>query len=314
MIEVEQLTKYYGVLPAIFDLSFTVSHGEVVGFLGPNGAGKTTTLKILTCFLPPTSGRARINGWDVSQDSLKVRELVGYLPESVPLYAEMTVDRFLSFAAQAKGVDSRKITSSIDKVTNDCGLEKVRGRLIGHLSKGFKQRVGLAQALLNNPPVLILDEPTIGLDPAQVVEIRELIRSLGQERTIMLSTHILPEVSQVCQRVIIINRGRIVATDSVSNLTAQIQTSRKIHLTVQGPEGEVLKTFKALPGALKVEDRSEAGPGRYAVEMDKDHDIRADLARSVIEKGWGLLEMHSQELSLEEVFVQLVTEEAGEQV
>ncbi|MBA4393173.1 MAG: MFS transporter [Desulfobacca sp.] len=312
MIEVEQLTKHYGLLPAISDLSFTVNQGEVVGFLGPNGAGKTTTLKILTCFLPPTSGRARVNGWDVYQDSLKVRELVGYLPESVPLYTEMTVDRFLSFAAQAKGVDSRKIKITVDKVTDDCGLEKVRGRIIGHLSKGFKQRVGLAQALLNNPPVLILDEPTIGLDPAQVVEIRELIRSLGQERTIMLSTHILPEVSQVCQKVIIINRGRIVATDSVANLTAQLQTSRKILLTVQGPEEEVLTTIRALPGVLKVEGRAD-GLGRYEIEMDKDHDIRAVLARSVIEKGWGLLEMHSQELSLEEVFVQLVTEESGEQ-
>ncbi len=189
MIEVEQLTKYYGLLPAISDLSFTVSQGEVVGFLGPNGAGKTTTLKILTCFLPPSSGQARVNGLDVYQDSLKVRGLVGYLPESVPLYLEMTVDRFLSFAAQAKGVDPRRIKPAIDKVTDDCGLEKVRGRIIGHLSKGFKQRVGLAQALLNSPPVLILDEPTIGLDPAQVVEIRQLIRSLGQERTILLSTH-----------------------------------------------------------------------------------------------------------------------------
>ncbi|MFH0786395.1 MAG: ATP-binding cassette domain-containing protein [Pseudomonadota bacterium] len=312
MIEVEQLTKYYGLLPAISDLSFTVSQGEVVGFLGPNGAGKTTTLKILTCFLPPSSGQARVNGLDVYQDSLKVRGLVGYLPESVPLYLEMTVDRFLSFAAQAKGVEPRRTKPAIDKVTDDCGLEKVRGRIIGHLSKGFKQRVGLAQALLNNPPVLILDEPTIGLDPAQVVEIRQLIRSLGQERTILLSTHILPEVSQVCQKVIIINRGRIVATDTVSNLTAQFQTSQKIHLTVQGPEEEVLKTLSALPGVLKAVERAD-GPGRYEVEMDRDHDIRAALARTVIEKGWGLLEMHGQELSLEEVFVQLVTEEVGEQ-
>jgi ABC-2 type transport system ATP-binding protein len=311
MIEVEQLSKTYGLLPAISDLSFTVNQGEVVGFLGPNGAGKTTTLKILTCFLPPTSGRARINGWDVSEDSLKVRGLVGYLPENVPLYSEMTVDRFLSFAAQAKGVDSRNIKTAVDKVSDDCGLEKVRGRIIGHLSKGFKQRVGLAQALLNNPPVLILDEPTIGLDPTQVVEIRELIRSLGQERTIILSTHILPEVSQVCQKVIIINRGRIVARDSVSSLTAQLQTSRKIRLTVQGPEEEVLQTLTLLPGVLQVERQAD-GPGRYELKMDKDEDIRADLARSIVEKGWGLLEMVSQELSLEEVFVQLVTEEAGD--
>ncbi len=314
MIEVEQLTKYYGFLPAISDLSFSIGQGEVVGFLGPNGAGKTTTLKILTCFLPPTSGKARINGLDVYRNSLKVREQVGYLPESVPLYTEMTVERFLSFAAQAKGIGTREIRTSINKTLDDCGLEKVRGRIIGHLSKGFKQRVGLAQALLNNPPVLILDEPTIGLDPAQVVEIRALIRSLGQERTIILSSHILPEVSQICQRVIIINRGRIVAIDTVSNLTSQIQTSRKIHLTIQGPREEILKALRVQSGVLKAEDTSDESPGKYLVEMDKEQDIRADLARSVIEKGWGLLEMRSQELSLEEVFVQIVTEEPGGQV
>jgi ABC-2 type transport system ATP-binding protein len=311
MIEVEGLTKYYGYLPAISDLFFTIGQGEVVGFLGPNGAGKTTTLKILTCYLPPTSGQARVNGLDVYQDSLKVREQVGYLPESVPLYTEMTVERFLSFAAKAKGVESRQIKASVNKALNDCGLENVRGRIIGHLSKGFKQRVGLAQALLNNPPVLILDEPTIGLDPTQVVEIRQMIRSLGQERTIILSTHILPEVSQVCQKVIIINRGRIVAIDTVSNLKAQIQTSRRVHLTIQGPEEEVFKALTARPGILKAE-RQDDGPGMFVVEMDKDRDIRADLARSIIEQGWGLLEMRSQELSLEEVFVQLVTEETGE--
>ena len=311
MIEVEGLTKYYGFLPAISDLSFTIGRGEVVGFLGPNGAGKTTTLKILTCYLPPTSGQARVNGFDVYRDSLRVREQVGYLPENVPLYTEMTVERFLSFAAQAKGIGSRQIKTSIDKALNDCGLEKVRGRIIGHLSKGFKQRVGLAQALLNNPPVLILDEPTIGLDPTQVVEIRQMIRSLGQERTIILSTHILPEVSQICQKVIIINRGRVVAIDTVPNLTAQLQTSRRIHLTVQGPQDEVLKALAVRPGVLKAEGPDD-GQGRYVVEMDKDQDIRADLARSIIEKGWGLLEMHSQELSLEEVFVQLITEEPGD--
>jgi ABC-2 type transport system ATP-binding protein len=314
MIEVEQLTKYYGFLPAISDLSFSIGQGEVVGFLGPNGAGKTTTLKILTCFLPPTSGQARINGLDVYRNSLKVREQVGYLPESVPLYSEMTVERFLSFAAQAKGMGAREIKTSINKTLDDCGLQKVRGRIIGHLSKGFKQRVGLAQALLNNPPVLILDEPTIGLDPAQVVEIRELIRSLGQERTIILSSHILPEVSQICQRVIIINRGRIVAIDTVSNLTAQIQTSRKIHLTIQGPREDILKVLMLQPGVLKADENSDEGPEGYLVEMDKDKDIRADLARLIIEKGWGLLEMRSQELSLEEVFVQIVTEEPGGQV
>jgi ABC-2 type transport system ATP-binding protein len=311
MIEVENLTKYYGFLPAVSDLTFSVGQGEVVGFLGPNGAGKTTTLKMLTCFLPPTSGTARVNGWDVSRDPLKVREQLGYLPENVPLYQEMTVERFLAFAAQAKGVGKGEIKSAVGRVVEDCGLEQVQKRIIGHLSKGYKQRVGLAQALLKDPPVLILDEPTIGLDPTQVVEIRDLIRTLGRERTIILSSHILPEVSQTCQRVIIINKGRIVAMDTVSNLTTQLQTSRKIHLIVDGPPEEVLKTLSGHQGVLEAVPQPGEGPGRFLVEMDKEKDIRPDLARTLVEKGWGLLELKSQELSLEEVFMQLVTEEEG---
>jgi ABC-2 type transport system ATP-binding protein len=310
MIEVDQLTKYYGFLPAISDLSFSISQGEVVGFLGPNGAGKTTTLKILTCFLPPTSGQARVNGLDVHKDSLKVRSQVGYLPENNPLYMEMTVKAFLAFAAQAKGMAPREVGPAVDKVAEECGLESVRGRIIGHLSKGFKQRVGLAQALLNDPPVLILDEPTIGLDPAQVIEIRQLIKSLGQERTILISTHILPEVSQICQRVIILNRGKIVATDTVSNLTAQLQTARVIHLAIQGPEEDVLRVITAQPGILRAEIM-EPGSGKFVVEMNKDQDVRSQLAKIVVDQGWGLLEMAGRELSLEEIFVQLVTEEPG---
>ncbi|MEW6184652.1 MAG: ATP-binding cassette domain-containing protein, partial [Thermodesulfobacteriota bacterium] len=301
MIEVENLTKYYGFLPAVSDLSFSIGQGEVVGFLGPNGAGKTTTLKILTCFLPPTSGKARVNGWDISRNSLQVRQQIGYLPESVPLYTEMTVDRFLSFAAQAKGIGNREIKRALNNVLEDCGLLEVRTRIIGHLSKGYRQRVGLAQALLNNPPVLILDEPTIGLDPAQVVEIRDLIRTLGQERTIILSSHILPEVSQTCQRVIIVNKGRIVAVDTVSNLTSQIQTSRKLYLTIQGPAEEIVSTLRRQEGVLGAVAEAGDRPDRYLLEMEKERDIRAELARTIVEKGWGLLELKSQELSLEEV-------------
>lgn len=312
MIEVQNLTKYYGFLPAVADLTFSVGQGEVVGFLGPNGAGKTTTLKMLTCFLPPTSGTARVNGWDVSRDSFKVREQLGYLPENVPLYHEMTVERFLTFAAQAKGVEKREIKGAVGRVVEECGLKQVQKRIIGHLSKGYKQRVGLAQALLHNPPVLILDEPTIGLDPTQVVEIRDLIRTLGRERTIILSSHILPEVSQTCQRVIIINKGRIVAVDTVANLTSQLQTSRKIFLTVAAPPEEVLLTLRGQNGVLKAEQQPGEGPARFIVEMDKDKDIRPDLARTLVGKGWDLLELKSQELSLEEVFMQLVTEEEGE--
>jgi len=307
MIEVEHLTKFYGLVPAISDLSFQVGQGEVVGFLGPNGAGKTTTMKILTCFLPPTSGQARIDGLDISRDSLEVRQKIGYLPENNPLYSEMTVEGFLSFAAQAKGIPSRAAKTAAAKVDEDCGLGPVRGRIIGHLSKGFRQRVGLAQALLNDPPVLILDEPTIGLDPAQVIEIRQLIKSLGRERTILLSSHILPEISQVCQKVIILNQGRIVATDTVSNLTAQLQNSRKIKLIVRGPREAILPTLAAINGILRIEPQDDEGA--YELEMQKELDVRADISRAVVQQGWDLLEMRSQELSLEEVFVQLVTEE-----
>ena len=257
MIEVEHLTKFYGLVPAVSDLSFQVGQGEVVGFLGPNGAGKTTTMKILTCFLPPTSGQARIDGLDISRDSLGVRQKIGYLPENNPLYSEMTVEGFLSFAAQAKGVPSRDAKTAAAKVAEDCGLGTVRGRIIGHLSKGFRQRVGLAQALLNDPPVLILDEPTIGLDPAQVIEIRQLIKSLGRERTILLSSHILPEISQVCQKVIILNQGRIVATDTVSSLTTQLQSSRKIKLILPRPAGG----HPAHPGGHK-RDSADRTQGR----------------------------------------------------
>ena len=307
MIEVEHLTKFYGLVPAISDLSFQVGQGEVVGFLGPNGAGKTTTMKILTCFLPPTSGQARIDGLDISRDSLEVRQKIGYLPENNPLYSEMTVEGFLSFVAQAKGLSSRSVKTAAGKVAEDCGLGSVRGRIIGHLSKGFRQRVGLAQALLNDPPVLILDEPTIGLDPAQVIEIRQLIKSLGRERTILLSSHILPEISQVCQKVIILNQGRIVATDTVSNLTAQLQSSRKIKLTIRGPREAILPTLAAINGIIRIEPQDDEGA--YELEMQKELDVRADISRAVVQQGWDLLEMRSQELSLEEVFVQLVTEE-----
>ncbi|MBI5584647.1 MAG: ATP-binding cassette domain-containing protein [Deltaproteobacteria bacterium] len=310
MIEVEHLTKFYGPVPAIADLSFRIGQGEIVGFLGPNGAGKTTTMKVLTGFLPPTSGSARVDGLDISRQALQVKGKIGYLPENNPLSTEMTVESFLYFAAQAKGLPRAAAETAVSKAVADCTLEAVKGRIIGHLSKGFRQRVGLAQALLNNPPVLILDEPTIGLDPAQVVEIRQLIQSLGQERTILLSSHILPEVSQVCQKVIILNQGRIVATDTVAGLTAQLQNSRKVQLLVRGPGEEILKTLAAQSGVI----RAEAGTaeGEYRVELEKDREVRADLSRAIVRQGWDLLELRSQELSLEEIFVQLVTEEAPE--
>jgi ABC-2 type transport system ATP-binding protein len=264
-------------------------------------------MKVLTGFLPPTSGSARVDGLDISQNALQVKERIGYLPENNPLYTEMTVEAFLSFAARAKGLAKGAAAAAVFATVADCGLEAVRGRIIGHLSKGFRQRVGLAQALLNNPPVLILDEPTIGLDPAQVVEIRQLIQSLGRERTILLSSHILPEVSQVCQKVIILNQGRIVATDTVAGLTAQLQNSRKVRLTVRGPREEILRALAAQAGVIRVE--AGGAEEEYRVELEKDREVRADLSRTIVRQGWDLLELVSQELSLEEIFVQLVTEE-----
>ncbi|NLI80621.1 MAG: ATP-binding cassette domain-containing protein [Deltaproteobacteria bacterium] len=311
MIEAEGLTKYYGSVSAIRDVTFQVGKGEVVGFLGPNGAGKTTTIRILTCFMPPTAGSARINGKDCFDQSLDVRRMVGYLPENVPLYGDLPVKRFLRFAAGAKGVEAGRIESEIRRVVGVCGLDKVAHRIIGHLSKGFRQRVGLAQALLNNPPVLILDEPTIGLDPTQIIEIRRVIQELGENHTILLSSHILPEVAQICQRVMIINKGEVVATDSPSNLTHQLQKHSQIRLLVKGDVSELVPSLERMDGVQKVlhETGSE---DRLCVETDRSRDLRPEIARMVVELGVDLLEMKSVDLSLEEIFMQVVTEENNE--
>jgi ABC-2 type transport system ATP-binding protein len=306
MIEVQDLTKYYGPTLAISNLNFEVAQGEIVGFLGPNGAGKTTTLKILSGFLSPSAGTARINGRDCVTASLAVRQSLGYLPETVPLYTDLTVNRFLKFAAQAKGVEAKKESGEVERVESACGLEEVRHTLIASLSKGFRQRVGLAQALLNNPPVLILDEPTIGLDPSQIVEIRQLIKDLAGAHTVILSSHILPEVSQLCQRVIIINRGQIVAGDTPENLSRQLGHGSRVRLTVRGPEGEVAAALQKIP---QVQAVAGEGNGSYLVVAANDLDIRPQLARLVVERGWELLELKAQEFTLEEVFLNLVTEE-----
>ena len=252
MIEARGLTKFYGPIGAIRNVSFQIDKGEVVGFLGPNGAGKSTTLRILTCYMPPSSGMARVEGLDVIENSLQIRQKIGYLPESVPLYKDLTVRRFLRFAASSKGVEAKRINAELSRVISACGLEKNADRIIGNLSKGFRQRVGLAQALLNNPSVLILDEPTIGLDPAHIIEIRRLIQDLRGDRTILLSSHILPEVAQLCQRVIIINKGEIVATDSPANLTSQLQKTIKIVLEVSGPIHEFAQAIENMTGVEKV--------------------------------------------------------------
>jgi ABC-2 type transport system ATP-binding protein len=306
MIEVQELTKYFGHTLAVSRLNFEVAPGEIVGFLGPNGAGKTTTLKILAGFLSPSAGTARINGYDCVTDSLEVRRSLGYLPESVSLYTDLTVTQFLRFAAQAKGVEAREEKKELERVVDACGLEEVRQAPIGVLSKGFRQRLGLAQALLKEPPVLILDEPTIGLDPSQIVEIRSLIKDLAGDHTVILSTHILPEVSQLCGRVIIINRGQIVASDTPENLSRQMGHGSRIALVVKGPEDKVAAALKAVPGVAGVAGQ---GQGRFLVTGGDGADLRPQLARQVVDQGWELLELKAQEFTLEDVFLNLVTEE-----
>ena len=309
MIEVERLTKLYGPVPALREVSFRVEQGELVGFLGPNGAGKTTMLRILTCFIPPTSGLARVAGLDCREHPLEVRAKIGYLPETISLYADMTVRRFLAFAASAKGVPRSGHRHEVERVIERCSIEEVEGRIIGHLSKGYRQRLGIAQALINNPPILILDEPTIGLDPAQIVEIRTLIKELAGERTIILSSHILPEVSQICQRILVINRGQIVATDTPANLTSQLRRTLQIGLQIEGPDGEIREELAAVKGVLRVQPGD--GPISYLVETDRHKDLRPELARRVVARGWQLRELRTQEVSLEEIFMELVTEEGA---
>ncbi len=308
MIEAEGLTKFYGPIAAIKDVSFQVKKGEIVGFLGPNGAGKSTTIRILTCYMPPTSGTARVDGLDCMERSLEIRKKIGYLPENVPLYRDSTVRRFLRFAASAKGISGGKIEKEVRRVVGMCGLEKEVNRIISHLSKGYRQRVGLAQALISDPPVLVLDEPTIGLDPTQIIEIRHLVQELGHNRTILLSSHILPEVAQICGRVLIISKGEIVATDSPKNLTSQLQKTTRIMLEVSSPAIEIAPAIEKIRGVQRVEADAE-GSGKFIIEADPSSDVRPDIARMVVEKGAGLLELRAVQLSLEEIFMQLVTRE-----
>ena len=311
MIEVDHLCKYYGPVAAIQNLSFRVEPGEILGFLGPNGAGKTTTMRILTGYMPASSGRVTVAGYDVFSQALEVRRRVGYLPENVPLYKEMTVSSYLHFVAEVKGVARRDRRRQVGDVMERCGVREMERRMIGHLSKGYRQRVGLAQALLNDPPVLVLDEPTVGLDPRQIIDIRQTIKNLRQNHTVILSTHILPEVSMTCDRVVIINGGQVVAIDTPEHLTERTQPYRSIHLEVQAPEEAVLAHLQALRGVLTVAKNGANPDGAtvYTLTTDKERDMRAEVAQAVVQQGWPLLELRAVRLSLEEVFVQLVTEE-----
>jgi len=305
MIEVENLTRYYGPTRAVHNISFHVDKGEIVGFLGPNGAGKTTTMRMLTSFLPPTEGTARLAGFDVFHNSLEVRRRIGYMPETVPLYPEMTVRAYLDYMGALHQLPGRKL--AVDRVLEACGIGDHAGSTIGKLSKGYRQRVGLAQAILHEPEVLILDEPTIGLDPRQVSDARALIQEIGREHTVILSSHVLPEVSQTCNRVLIINKGEIVAQGTPEELTAQLQGAELVLVRVAGAGPEVTSVLERVDGVIGVEP---AGEGAYQVSCIQGNDRRAELARAVVEQGWGLLELASVGMSLEDIFLELTTEEA----
>jgi ABC-2 type transport system ATP-binding protein len=315
VIEVDHLSKRYGSVKAIEDVSFTVEKGEILGFLGPNGAGKTTTMRILTCFLPATDGTARVAGFDIFQNPMEVKRRIGYMPENPPLYTEMGVDSYLDFVARIKGVNPKDRKKKIGEVKEKASIQEYGDTLIKNLSKGYKQRVGLAQALIHDPEVLILDEPTVGLDPNQIHEVRQLIKNLAGSHTIILSTHILPEVSVTCQRVVIINNGRIVAVDTPENLTRQMQGSEKIFLEVKGPEFSVKEKLMEIDGVLQVVSLSREGESgaafHYELETELKKEVRSRIARKIVESGFDLLELRTQAMSLEEVFLKLTTKEEG---
>ncbi len=307
MIQVSHLTKMYGARPAIHDLNFEVKKGEIVGFLGPNGAGKSTTMKILTGFMPATEGKATIGGFDVFENPIDVKKNIGFLPENPPVYPEMVVSDYLEFAAQLhqvpKDLMSRAVGSAIEKT----GLGDVRKRLIGNLSKGFRQRVGLAQALVHNPQVLILDEPTVGLDPKQIIEIRELIKSLGGDHTLILSSHILPEVTATCQRIIVISRGQIVAQDTLEQLTTRIKKGLIYSLMVKAPSPEGVEAIRRIDGINGV---TSVGT-KLVIEMKPGaKEIRDKIIETAVAKGMGVLEFSAERVSLEEIFLQLTTVES----
>ena len=317
MIQVEGLSKRYARHVAVDNISFSVDKGDIVGFLGPNGAGKTTTMRILTCFMPPTAGKATVANFDVFEKPFEVKKHIGYLPEAPPVYPEMTVEGYLAFVARLKNVASSDIRNRTEQVMERCAVADVKSKLISKLSKGYRQRVGLAQAIIHNPDVLILDEPTSGLDPKQINDTRELIKSLAGEHTIILSTHILPEVEAVCEKVIIINKGKVVATDSVENLKnrANVGSAVQVQLDTDGQADAeaVHQKLEQVPGVSKVLGRAATGSRLiFEVESLQGHNARPDLARAVVHAGWNLLEMKSTTLTLEEVFLELTGSHAAQ--
>lgn len=315
MICVKNISKKFGSKQVLFNVSFDVEKGEILGFLGPNAAGKTTTMRILTCFLPPNEGTATVAGFDIFEQSLEVRRCIGYMPENPPIYPEMNVQSYMEFVAWIKGIKRKEIPKRIDAVMEKTNITHVRDRICGRLSKGYRQRVGLAQALIHDPPILILDEPTSGLDPKQIIEVRELIKELAGEHTIIVSTHILPEVKLTCERVIIINEGRIVAQGTPEKLTQKIKGKERLQIEVGGPEEEVKSALRNVPGVIDVQvempELSRVPMIKYLVETDVTADIRKNIARTVADNNWDLYEMRTLGMTIEEIFMRYT---AGEKL
>ena len=318
MITVKNLTKRYARTTAVDQISFEVAKGQIVGFLGPNGAGKTTTMRVLTCFLPPSAGTAKVAGFDVLEQPLEVKKRIGYLPETPPIYPEMETAEYLRFVGQLKGLSGSDLQKRVDYVCDRCAVADVMSRLLGKLSKGYRQRVGLAQAIIHNPDVLILDEPTAALDPKQINETRDLIKGLAGDHTIILSTHILPEVEQTCEQVIIINKGKLVATDSVRNLQARARGAESVLVEIAGRSGSleaptVQYKLEQVPGVSRVLCKHQVDSSAlFEVESEKGRLVRGDLARAVVESGWDLNELRPAAMSLEEIFLQLTENESAD--
>ena len=310
MIDVQHVTKQYGQITALKDISFSIEKGEIVAFLGPNGAGKTTTMRILTGFMPPSSGSVHIAGFDCLEEPWEVKKHIGYLPESPPLYLELTVKEYLTFVGRIKRLGPEQLQERMDLIVHQTGLHEVQGRVIGHLSRGYRQRVGLAQALIHNPPVLILDEPTTGLDPNQIIEIRDLIKSLAGSHTIILSTHLLAEATAVCQKVIIIHQGQIVAIDTPEQLGAKLRESEILHLTVKQSNPDLLKALGEISGVIQVS--LGPTPNTYVLETQMGGDVREELTKLIVTRDAGLLELATQTVSLEDVFKVLTKSEKSD--
>ena len=309
MIQATGLTHFYGPQPAIDEVTFNVKRGEILGFLGPNGAGKTTTMRILTGYMPPTHGQVTIGGHDVVKDSLEVRKLVGYLPETVPLYTEMPVTNYLRYMGSLRGMNNRDLKRRIPDVIELCRLNDYSKTIIGKLSKGYRQRVGIAQAILHEPELLVMDEPTIGIDPIQVVETRRLIQDLGKQQTVVLSSHILPEVSMVCERVLIIHQGHIVAEDTPENLAQTLQGVDQLQVEINGPPREVTTALRNIEGVIDVNHRNQPDKEVYLVKSEDGLDLRDEISRVIVSNGWGLLSMQLMSMSLEDIFLRLTTDE-----